>query len=167
MTRDSRVPDYRIPLSPPRSLNCREIPPHLTPKHAKHAHFSRYLPDKADWRERTARHRRRSPSWRFSGWHIGSPVSTTPPGECNAITNRSFGESRVDFFVQHPVGTRLTEINTDRVWLHGMPPPFTSYTQAAGLVKGGGPPISNPKVRVADDPGVGSGSEHRWLAPQV
>jgi hypothetical protein len=35
----------------------------------------------------------------FSEGHIGSPVSTIPPGKCNAITNRSFGESRVDFFV--------------------------------------------------------------------
>ena len=109
------LPFFAPKIAPPRSLTCRESPPHLTPKHAKHAHFSRYLPDKADWRERTARHRRRSLSWLFSGWHIGSPVSTTPPGECDAIRNRSFGESRVDFFVQHPVGTRLTEINTDRV----------------------------------------------------
>ena len=29
----------------------------------------------------------------FSGGSDGSPVSTTPPGECNAITNRWFGES--------------------------------------------------------------------------
>jgi hypothetical protein len=36
----------------------------------------------------------------FSEGHIGSPVSTTPPGECNAITNRSFGESLVDFVSQ-------------------------------------------------------------------
>jgi hypothetical protein len=36
----------------------------------------------------------------FSGGHIGSPVSTTPPGECNAITNRSFGES-------HPINVEI------------------------------------------------------------
>ena len=35
----------------------------------------------------------------FSEGRTGSPVLTIPPGECNAITNRSFGESRVDFFV--------------------------------------------------------------------
>jgi len=33
----------RIPLSPPASLNCREIPLALTPKFAKLAHLSRYL----------------------------------------------------------------------------------------------------------------------------
>jgi hypothetical protein len=44
----------------------------------------------------------------------------------------------------------LAEIDTDRVF-HGMPPPFTSYTPAAGWLKAADHPISNPKVRIADD----------------
>jgi hypothetical protein len=38
----------------------------------------------------------------------------------------------------------LAEINADRVQLHEMPPPFTSYTQTAGLVNAADHPISYP-----------------------
>src|ERR1700730_12881844 len=44
----------------------------------------------------------------FSEGHIGSPVSTTPPGERNAIANRSFGESRVDFFLSNREFVRVS-----------------------------------------------------------
>jgi hypothetical protein len=48
------VPRVRIPASPPRSLKCKEIPPQLILKYAKHARISRLCPDKLDCRERTA-----------------------------------------------------------------------------------------------------------------
>ena len=47
------VPRVRMSCSAPRSLDCREIP-----KHVKDVRLSRYLVDKPDWRERTARQRR-------------------------------------------------------------------------------------------------------------
>ena len=59
----------------PRSLDCREIPQHLTGKCAKHARISRFVLDKPDCRERTAQRRSRSLCWFFSGWLTGSPVS--------------------------------------------------------------------------------------------
>ncbi len=46
------VPTVRILLSPPRSLNCRNIPPVLSPKYAKDARISRLFRDKLDCRER-------------------------------------------------------------------------------------------------------------------
>jgi hypothetical protein len=52
------VPRVRILPAPPRSLGCRETAPPVAMKYAKHAHFSRYLLDNLDWRERTARRRR-------------------------------------------------------------------------------------------------------------
>jgi hypothetical protein len=48
------VPGVRIPLPPPRSLNRREFPPHLTPKYAKQARIPRLFADKPDCREWTA-----------------------------------------------------------------------------------------------------------------
>ena len=47
----------RIILPPPPSLDCRETPQPLIPKYGKGAHFSRYVLDNMDWRERTARQR--------------------------------------------------------------------------------------------------------------
>src|SRR5207249_1267948 len=87
------VPGVRIPLPPPRSLDCREIPPPLSPKYAKHARFSRYLLDNLDRRERAARQRRRQLSWFFSGGHMRSPVSGRALGECNTIRSPGFGHS--------------------------------------------------------------------------
>jgi len=85
-----------FPLSPPVSLNCRESPQPVTPKHAKHAHCSRSLLNNMDWRERTAR-RRRGPFRLFSGGQIRSPVSRRASGECNAIKNRGFGHCELTF----------------------------------------------------------------------
>ena len=53
-----RTVRVRIPLPPPASLNCREIPPPFTPKYAKHARNSRLFAHKPDCRERTARQQR-------------------------------------------------------------------------------------------------------------
>jgi hypothetical protein len=61
--------------APPASLNCREIPRLFIPKSAKHAHFSRYLLDKPDWRERTVPDGVASTCRLFSGGHMRSPVS--------------------------------------------------------------------------------------------
>src|ERR1700683_3999194 len=89
------VPGVRIPLPPPRSLSCREIPPSFPPKYAKHARISRFFTDKPDRRERTARQRWGPLSWVFSGGHIRSPVSGSPLGECNAIKSYGFGHNKL------------------------------------------------------------------------
>jgi hypothetical protein len=39
----------------------------------------------------------------------------------------------------------LAKINADRVYLQGMPPPFTSHTPVAGWVKTADHPISYPQ----------------------
>ncbi len=49
------VPRVRIPLPPPASLNCKEIPPPVPAKCAKHARIPQYFILKPDCRERTAR----------------------------------------------------------------------------------------------------------------
>src|SRR5438094_15415 len=54
------VPGVRIPLPPPRSLDCREIPPPLPLKYAKQANFSGYFFENLDCRGHTARRRRGS-----------------------------------------------------------------------------------------------------------
>src|ERR1700683_1535687 len=54
-----KVTRVRIPLPPPPRPNCREIPPVLTTKYAKHARISRYFLHKPDCRERTGRPRMR------------------------------------------------------------------------------------------------------------
>jgi hypothetical protein len=59
--------------------------PRSAPKYANNARISRLFPDKPDRRERTARHRRCSLSWLFSGGHMRSPVLSKASGECNAI----------------------------------------------------------------------------------
>jgi hypothetical protein len=53
------VPRVRIPASPPASLNCREFPPPLIQKYAKHARISQYFVLKPDCREWTAQQRTR------------------------------------------------------------------------------------------------------------
>ena len=92
-----RVTWVRIPLSPPASLNCRETPPPFLPKTAKHAHLSRYLPGKPDWRERTAQDEVPSTCLLFSGGHMRGPVSTRASGECSAITSQGFSHSELTF----------------------------------------------------------------------
>ena len=92
-----RVTWVRIPLSPPASLNCREIPPPFTPKYAKHARNSRLFAHKPDCRERTARQQRGALSRLFSGGHMRSPVSRGALGECNAITSRRSGHGGLTF----------------------------------------------------------------------
>ena len=79
------VPRVRIPASPPRSLNCRESPPHFPPKYAKHAHFSRLFLSEPDCGERTAQMRTEALSRLFSAGHMSSPVSWKAYGEWNAI----------------------------------------------------------------------------------
>ena len=66
----------RIPLSPPYSLNCREIPPFFPPKYAKYAHLSRLFLSKPDRRERTAQLSTGPLSRLFSAGQMRSPVSS-------------------------------------------------------------------------------------------
>jgi hypothetical protein len=91
------VPRVRIPPSPPRSLNCGEVPLLLTSKYATGARISRLFPNKPDWKERTAGQRRRALCRLFSGGHMRSPVSRGALGECNAITSRGFDPSELTF----------------------------------------------------------------------
>src|SRR5580700_10351748 len=87
----------RIPPSPPASLNCRESPPPLAPKYAKHARISQYLFYKPGWGEWTAPTEMGLLSWLFSGGHMRSAVSTLASGECNAIISWRARLRRVDF----------------------------------------------------------------------
>jgi hypothetical protein len=81
----------RLP-PPPRSLGCRETRLHSSENRWKSPQFRNFG-------HRTGPERMSrcppQPSLRafFSAGQTRSPVSTTPLGECNAITNRWFGES--------------------------------------------------------------------------
>ena len=88
----SEIGRNTIPLSPPASLNCREILPLLAPQYAKHARISRLFTDKPDCGERTARQRGRySPGFSLEG------TRAVRLGECNAITSRRFGHDELAF----------------------------------------------------------------------
>src|SRR5580700_6837010 len=91
------VPRVRIPLPPPRSLDCRELLPRSPARYAKHARISRLFLSKPDCRERTAWHQVWSLSSLFSRRHRRSPVSQGSSGEGNAITCRVFGNSELTF----------------------------------------------------------------------
>jgi hypothetical protein len=87
-----QVPRVRIPLAPPFSLDCRESRLHSSEDRWKSPLFRNFRaqtgPEKMSrWISPAS-----FPAF-FSEGHCGSPVSSTPPGECNAITNRWFGES--------------------------------------------------------------------------
>lgn len=77
--------------APPYSLGCRETRLHSSENRLE-------MPQFRDSRletglEKVSREfRRRGFAAIFSGGRMCSPVSTSPLGECNAITNRSFGE---------------------------------------------------------------------------
>src|SRR5450759_1722650 len=81
------VPRVRIPLAPPHSLKCREIRLDCSGNCRKWAQFrnscSQPGPEKVSCSMLQA-----SFAAIFSGGHPSSPVSKTPSGECNAITNR-------------------------------------------------------------------------------
>jgi hypothetical protein len=83
-----RVSGVRIPPSPPFSLGCRETGLHF-PEHRP------TTPQFCDSRFGTGPEKMPAdgPQPRFvaifSGGRKGSPVSTSPFGECNAITNRA------------------------------------------------------------------------------
>jgi ferredoxin len=81
-----RVSGVRIPHSPPRSLNCREIPPGFPTKFTKPADFSRFLHGKTDCRERTARAAVGIHLHFFSAAAMSTPVCGKPQSEHLAIT---------------------------------------------------------------------------------
>jgi hypothetical protein len=74
-------------LSPPHSLDCREIRLPCSENRAKSPQFLNFCsqtgPEKVSRFTPLA-----SFHALFSGGQTRSPVSTTPSGECNAITNR-------------------------------------------------------------------------------
>ena len=115
------VPGVRIPLPPPRSLDCREIAPHPTPKYAKLARILRFFLDKPDWRERTDRDRMASTCRLFSGGPKRSPVSRKTLGECNAITSSECGRGGLtcasilqpNSARTRPLGSKKAFINTN------------------------------------------------------
>ena len=82
---DKKVLKVRISVPPPRSLNCREIPPSFPPNYAKICLFFDYSSA-----NRTAENAQLCsegglfPGF-FSGAHTRSPVSRRSSGECNAI----------------------------------------------------------------------------------
>src|SRR5580698_8065911 len=85
------VPRVRILPSPPFSLDRRGNRLHSAENHLKTAQFC------DSCRQTGLEKVSRSNSvgrlcGYFSGGHTGSPVSDSPLGECNAITNRSLGE---------------------------------------------------------------------------
>ncbi len=87
-----RVTWVRIPLSPPRSLDCREFTRLFFTKSPKHAHFPQFLLGKSDRRERTDLHAA-SRYWRFfSGDKMRSPTSANASGEAFAIKDRMLCE---------------------------------------------------------------------------
>jgi hypothetical protein len=102
--RDSKVLAYfRIPLSPPASLNCREIPPSFPPKYANYAHLLRLFLSKPDRRERTAQLSTGPLSGLFSAGHMRSPVSSRDKANANAIRSRGFGHSELTLISPQPV----------------------------------------------------------------
>src|SRR5580704_4439586 len=96
MTRDSSVHDYRIPLSPPYSLQCREIRLDCSGNCEKSALFGDSSfetgPEKVRWLSVSA-----SFAAFFSAGHGSSPVSAKQTGECNAFINRRCGEVPLTF----------------------------------------------------------------------
>ena len=82
----------RIPPSPPFSLGCRESWPRSSQNRWKSAQFRNFFPQIGPEKMSDCISRASFRGF-FSEGHCGSPVSSTPPGEWNAITNRWFGES--------------------------------------------------------------------------
>ncbi len=83
-----RVTWVRIPLSPPRSLDCREFRRYFPKRSANYAHFSRLLRDKPDRGERTDQHAAMLRRGFFSEAMRSSPTSTNATGERLTIRNR-------------------------------------------------------------------------------
>jgi hypothetical protein len=87
-----KVSGVRIPPSPPDSLGCREIHLRCPENRGKLPRYFNSWPQIGP--EKVSRCTpQASFSAVFSGRHMSSPVSTTTSGECNAITNRRYGES--------------------------------------------------------------------------
>ena len=90
------VPRVRIPPSPPRSLGCRETGLRCPENRRKSPQFFNSYPQTG--LEKVPRCTPQASFGAvFSGRHTSSPVSTTPSGECNAITNRRYSESDLTF----------------------------------------------------------------------
>ena len=87
-----KVTKVRVTLSPPYSLKCRENRQDFSGNCEKRAQFQDSCvetgPEKISGLIVSA-----SFAAVFSEGHVSSPVSADVAGECNAITNGSFGES--------------------------------------------------------------------------
>jgi hypothetical protein len=85
------VSRVRIPLAPPRSLRCREIRPDYSGNCRKWARFRNSCPQSGPEKVSCSLLPASFAAF-FSGGQTSSPVSKTPSGECDAITNRWSGE---------------------------------------------------------------------------
>jgi hypothetical protein len=79
-----RVTWVRIPLSPPYSLECREIQSHCPENRGKSPQFCNSDPQTGPEKVSCSMLQAGFAAF-FSGGQTSSPVSTTPLGECNAI----------------------------------------------------------------------------------
>jgi hypothetical protein len=104
---DKTGPRVRILLAPPHSLKRREICLGFSGNCRKWAQF-RYSCLKAGPEKVHCWVLQVSLAAFFSGGRWSSPVSRTPSGECNAIRNRSRGESDLTL----PEGTRPRAVAT-------------------------------------------------------
>ena len=91
------VPGVRIPLPPPDSLKCREFLPSFPWKFANYAHFSPFLPDKSDCRERPALAVDGIDQAFFSAARTSSPTCRRFRSERLAIINRTLCEPHLTF----------------------------------------------------------------------
>jgi hypothetical protein len=87
-----KVTKVRISISPPHSLSRREIRLHYCKNRSKSPQSCRSCSQTA-LEKVSSRTPKASFLALFSGGHTHSPLSAAPSGECNAITNRSCGES--------------------------------------------------------------------------
>jgi hypothetical protein len=97
------VPGVRIPLPPPRSLDCREFPPSFPKKTANYANFSRFLVDKSDCRERTALGSSRHSSgvflWSRDAQSGLQRAAKRTFGNCDSTADLTFVAERAPSFV--------------------------------------------------------------------
>jgi hypothetical protein len=107
--------------SPQASLNCRESPPPLASKYARHARISQYSVHKPDCRECAAQQRWGFLSLLFSGKHMRSPVSSRALGEWNAIMKMEGSATHIDpvaMQLKTNLGVALREVQViARYWI--------------------------------------------------
>ena len=103
----------RIQFAPPCSLGCRENRLSCPENRRKSPQFLNFCsqtgPEKVSLSTLQASFRTF-----FSEGPPCSPVSTTLPGECNAITNRRFGETDLTTVRRHSPNRRIFGLRPDR-----------------------------------------------------